>query len=95
MKNVLSTGSPQELRRWVDDKRAAEEREREAVRGGSFARDPVRAALDLIAVAGRIHGWPIPVDAVRRREDELARERWSNLRRTAVSSEVRATSSRL
>lgn len=73
--------SPENLRRWVEDKRAAEVREREAARGGSFARDPVRAALDLIAIAGRLHGWPIPPDAVRRREDEIARERWSRLRR--------------
>lgn len=73
--------SPEDLRRWVEDKRAAEERERAEVRGGSFARDPVRAALDLIAIAGRLHGWPIPPDLVRQREDEVARERWARLRR--------------
>lgn len=73
--------SPEDLRRWVEDKRAAEVRERQEARGGSFTRDPVRAALDLIAIAGRLHGWPIPPDPVRQREDELARERWNRLRR--------------
>lgn len=76
-----SAGPPADLRRWIEDQRAAQEREREQARGGAFARDPVRAALDLIAVAGRLHGWPIPPDAVRRREDEIARERWARLRR--------------
>lgn len=28
----------------------------------------------------RLHGWPIPSDPVRRREDELAREAWGRLR---------------
>lgn len=75
-----STSSPEDLRRWVEDRRAAGERERQQARAGGFARDPIRAALDLIAVAGRLHGWPIPEDPVRQREDELARERWARLR---------------
>lgn len=75
-----SRSDPESLRRWVEDRRAAAERERQAAREDGFARDPVRAALDLIAVAGRMHGWPIPEDAVRRREDELARDRWDRLR---------------
>lgn len=78
---MVSTSTPEDLRRWVEDKRAAEAREHEAARGGSLARDPVRAALDLIAIAGRLYGWPIPPDAVRQREDELARERWARLRK--------------
>jgi hypothetical protein len=77
----MASANPEDLRRWVEDKRAAEAREREAVRGSSFARDPIRAALDLIAIAGRLHGWPIPPDPVRQREDELARERWARLRK--------------
>jgi len=75
-----SSSSPEDLRRWVEDRRAAEEREQQAARQGGFARDPVRAALDLMAIAGRMHGWPIPEDVVRRREDELARDRWDRLR---------------
>jgi hypothetical protein len=77
----MASANPEDLRRWVEDKRAAEAREREAARGSSFARDPIRAALDLIAIAGRLHGWPIPPDPVRQREDDLARERWARLRK--------------
>jgi len=78
---MASESTPEDLRRWVEDKRAAEERERQAARGGTFARDPIRAALDLIAIASRLHGWPIPPDAVRQREDELSRETWARLRK--------------
>ena len=72
--------SPDDLRRWVENQRAAGERERRAARDGAYARDPVRAALDLIALAGERFGWPVPEDEIRRREDEVARERWARLR---------------
>lgn len=78
---MTSTSTPEDLRRWVEDKRAAKARERQAARGGSFTPDAVQAALDLIAIAGRLHGWPIPPDPVKEREDELARERWARLRK--------------
>lgn len=73
--------TPEDLRRWIEDKRAAGERERQEARHVGFARDPIAAALDLIGIAGRLHGWPLPEDAIRRREDELARARWERLRR--------------
>ncbi len=72
--------SPDDLRRWVANQRAAARRERQAARGDGFARDPIRSALDLIAVAGDRCGWPVPEDEVRRREDELARRSWARLR---------------
>lgn len=80
-RSMPSPGNPEELKRWVENQRAAAERERQQALGGSFVRDPVRAGLDLIALAARLHGWPIPEDPVRQREDELARERWSRLRK--------------
>lgn len=72
---------PEDLRRWVEDQRAAAVRERAAVRAGGFSPDPIAAGLDLIDLAADLHGWPIPEDPVTRREDELARERWVRLRR--------------
>ncbi len=72
---------PQDIRRWVENYRAAQERERQEVRErGSFVADPIAASLGLIALAGRLHGWPPPVSEVDEREGELARERWSRLR---------------
>jgi hypothetical protein len=73
---------PEDLRRWVAEKRAVAERERAEVRNGSFSPDPINAALDLIALGGELHGWPPPEDQVTLREDEVARERWVRLRRT-------------
>ena len=72
---------PEDLRRWVAEKRAVAERERAEVRNGSFSPDPINAALDLIALGGELHGWPPPEDRVTIREDELARECWLRLRR--------------
>jgi hypothetical protein len=78
----MAAMDPENLRRWVAEKRAAAERERAEVRGGSFSPDPIDAALDLIALGGELHGWPPPEDPVTLREDEVARERWARLRRT-------------
>ena len=77
----MAAMDPEDLRRWVAEKRAAAERERAEVRGGSFSPDPIDAALDLIALGGELHGWPMSEDPVTLREDELARERWVRLRR--------------
>lgn len=78
---MLSTPTQDDLRRWVEDRRAAGERELQEAREGRSARDSIGAALDLIDLAGRLHGWPIPEDPVRRRESALARARWARLRR--------------
>lgn len=72
---------PQDIRRWVENHRAAQERERQEVRErGTVVADPIAASLSLIALAGRLHGWPVPVSEVDEREDELARQRWDKLR---------------
>jgi hypothetical protein len=78
---MAPTVSAEDLRRWVADRRLAGEREREEARRSGFDRDPIRSSLELIDLAARLHGWPVPEDRVRRREDELARDRWIRLRR--------------
>jgi hypothetical protein len=76
-----TAGTPEDLRRWVENQRAAQEREREAARESGYAADPVQAGFDLIDLAAEVLGWPIPEDEVRRRETEHAREQWARLRK--------------
>jgi hypothetical protein len=72
----------EDLRAWVHAKRAAEAREREESRTTVVdATDSIRTGLALIALAARLHGWPLPEDSVTKREDAEVRERWSVLRR--------------
>lgn len=79
---MTSKATLEELRRWVDDRRASAEREREEVRAsGAFVEDPIGAAIDLIAIAGEMYGWPLPEDPVTQRENEIAWESWARLRR--------------
>jgi hypothetical protein len=73
-----------ELRRWVDDRRAAERREHACALG--VVPDPSRAlaaALRLIAIARARHGWPLPTDPHAAAEDERAWTAWARLRRAA------------
>jgi len=73
--------SDDDLRRWVHDRRAAAAFERSEVRSAPTATTgAIAGALALVALSGRLHGWPIPDDPVSRREDELARARWARLR---------------
>lgn len=71
---------PEDLRRWAENHRAAVERERVEIRGGAYVEDPIKAGLGLIALAARLHGWPIPRAAVGQREDEAKWEAWARLR---------------
>jgi hypothetical protein len=76
--------SPDELRRWVRSRRAAEERELSEAR--ATVRPPgeaLRAALSLVALARARHGWPLPADPHDEEEDMLAYDRWARLRRLA------------
>lgn len=71
-----------EVRRWLASRQAGEEREREEARNNPMS--PERAfssALALAALAEHLHGWPIPEDAVTRRENALVRRTWRRLRR--------------
>jgi hypothetical protein len=72
---------PDELRRWVASRRAAQAREWEEQRSkGPDSEFAFRSALALVALTGRLHGWPVPEDDVTRREDEKARDSWSRVR---------------
>jgi hypothetical protein len=69
-----------QLRRWVQDKRAAEARERLEARSAPPSGEAIAQALALVALYGRLHGWPAPEDEVTRREDAGLHERWRRLR---------------
>jgi hypothetical protein len=61
-------------------RRAAARRERYELR----APDPevaFRRGLAMIALASRLHGWPLPASERDRRQDLEAYDRWSRLRR--------------
>jgi hypothetical protein len=73
---------PADVRRWALARRAADARERAEARADPTPRDAaISGALALVALAGRLHGWPVPVDDPdTRREDLLGYARWSKLR---------------
>jgi hypothetical protein len=73
----------EDLRRWVEGHRAAEQAG-QAADDGRPVEPPVSwaQALSLLALLGRSIGWPVPPDEVRRREDEQAALAWERLRRT-------------
>lgn len=77
---------PDEIRRWVTARRGAAARERAEVRHAGAGADSVGAALALVALTGRLHGWPVPDDPVTAREDAAMYERWARLRRRLRAS---------
>lgn len=77
---------PEDLRRWVAQKRDAERVERELARDRDVVPDPIAAALDLIRLGGRLQGWPVEEDAISRREDLEMYDRWARLRRRMRAS---------
>lgn len=71
----------EDLLRWVESRRDAEQREKlEARQAGPDSAGAIRSALALVALTKRLHGWPVPEDPVTLREDALARERWDRVR---------------
>ena len=73
--------NPEDVRRMVEGWRAVEAREREELR--RRPPDPaaaVQGALDLMDLFGKLHHWPPPETAARRRDGEVARERWVRVR---------------
>lgn len=65
----------------MEARRATEEREREEQRERGADREwAVRSALALVALSGRLHGWPHPEDPVSRREHALTQESWLRVR---------------
>lgn len=71
----------EDLRRWIEARRRAAERERAEARQAPLVTDPIQAALALIAVAGSVQGWPALEDPVSIREDAAMYDRWTTLRR--------------
>ena len=61
--------------------RAAERGERAAACGQAIVADPIAAALDLVRLAGRLQGWPVPADPVSVREALEMYDTWARLRR--------------
>jgi hypothetical protein len=71
----------EDLRRWVDNHRVAQRREREGtILAGPEPPVAIASALALVALAGRLHGWPMSEDAVDRQDDAAARVAWNRLR---------------
>jgi hypothetical protein len=64
----------------VYDKRAVEDRERAERRGAAAPHKAVAQALALVALYGRLHGWPAREDEVSRREDAEMYARWHRLK---------------
>lgn len=69
------------IEQWIASRRAAEARERRELRavGAPDPREATRQGLAVIALAGRLHGWPAPADPVSEREAAAAREQWTRL----------------
>jgi hypothetical protein len=73
--------NPEDIRRMVAGWQMVEEREREERRkAGPDPAAAVQGALELMDLFGEMHGWPPPENEARRRDDELARERWVRVR---------------
>lgn len=71
-----------DVRRWIDARRAAARREAADERAtGPRPRWAVASVMALIALTGRLHGWPVPETAADRREDALVHQQWGRLRR--------------
>jgi hypothetical protein len=71
----------EDVRRWIAGYRAGQERERlEVLAAAPEPKAAIEGALALVALAGRLHGWPLPEDDVDRGEDDAARATWNRLR---------------
>lgn len=70
----------EDVRRWVNAHRAAASHEHLFAGTAPSPEVSWRQALSLIALVGRMVGWPVEPDAIRRREDESAAQTWLRLR---------------
>ncbi|MSP15002.1 MAG: hypothetical protein EXR73_00060 [Myxococcales bacterium] len=70
-----------ELRRWLRLRRAGAARERAQLRGRPPSpEESLAQGFALIDFAVELTGWPIPEDAVSRRQAEAVRQTWRRLR---------------
>lgn len=72
---------PNEIRRWVAARRAGSDREQREHRETGPHASSIGAALSLIALTGRLLGWPLPVDPHSAKEDEAGYATWERLRK--------------
>ncbi|MFB3852321.1 MAG: hypothetical protein ACE148_00705 [Vicinamibacterales bacterium] len=71
----------EDLKRWLESRQAMDARERqEAALQGPSTASAISSALALVALFGRLHGWPAGEDEVDRRENEEVRRQWARLR---------------
>lgn len=69
------------MRRMVAGWQIAEEQERsDRRREGPDPATAIAGAFELMDLYGELHGWPPPENEARRRDDEIARERWTQVR---------------
>ena len=72
----------EDIRRWVRQRELAAQREQDELRAGNPAPGEVfERGLRMIALAGRLHGWPLPEDPLDVEQDREAYLRWARLRR--------------
>jgi hypothetical protein len=76
-----------ELRRWLAERRAAEQRQQDVHRREVLAATAMKRALDLIDVVACVHGWPRPEDEQDRAEALVAYTHWARLRAALQSRE--------
>ncbi len=73
--------TPADIRRWVQAQRAGQLREREELRHHPpTPAEAIRDALALVALFGRLHGWPAPEDDYTRREQAARIGAWDRVR---------------
>jgi hypothetical protein len=73
--------NPEAVRRMVAGWQIAEGREREEHRkAGPDSAAAIEGALALMDLFGEMHDWPPAENEARRRDNELARERWVRVR---------------
>lgn len=69
-----------DVRRWLDNQRVAEARRLHLDGPIPDPEASWRQASSLLALLGRMIGWPVAPDSVRTREDAAAAQAWARVR---------------
>ena len=78
--------TPADIQRWAKAYRAVQEREREELRlHPTSSAMAIKSALALIALNGRLHGWPPAEDEYSRLERVMHIACWDRLRATLLT----------
>ena len=76
-----SRGNPEDVRRMVAGWQLVERQERaERRQAGPDPAAAIQGVLELMDLFGEMHDWPPPENEARRRDDEMARQRWVRVR---------------